>query len=393
MSTQVVFNSTDSEVGAGTKTLAAFGNRLWAGNYAKNTVPVAGVCGHLHIKTGQAGAGATRTFNFRKNGSTQFSVVFGATDTELENTATFSVAALDTIDITQTTTGTPANTFVQYSWLWTPTTADETLMCLHTDTTQLSVSATEFLPPSGALIAPFTSTELRELWLPCPGAISDLGVTLATAPGFFKKSRAFRLMKNGSTTTLVVTISDNSTQGLDNTHSFTVADGDRITVRSTRTGKDPDPAASYAAISCVFTPDEPDIFLVGATGEPFLPTGNTTWYRMMCTAGDPWGASEFFSLTHRFQTKRLRVHVTNTPTSPGRWAFSYRVIGPVVTIDSSSGADVVSERPNDFGEFIRNNMRAQCVAANVVGTPPDDRTSASFCMACRMIPQYFVGWP
>lgn len=65
---------------------------------------------------------------------------------------------------------------------------------------------------------------------PCAGTIRNLAITIRTAPGA-GKSITFTVMKNGSNTTLAVTISNTDTYAADTTHEISVAAGDLLSLR------------------------------------------------------------------------------------------------------------------------------------------------------------------
>jgi len=85
------------------------------------------------------------------------------------------------------------------------------------------------------------------------GSFSDFYVELTAAPGS-GKSYEFTLMKNGSPTALVVTISDSATTGSDTSHNASVVAGDEINIYCDRINT---PAGAYAHWSIIFEGDNP----------------------------------------------------------------------------------------------------------------------------------------
>lgn len=111
---------------------------------------------------------------------------------------------------------------------------------------KLATGGTEYLCPSG-LSNPLDSSvdaeENVEVLIPRSGDLSNFYVALRTAPGS-GKSRTFTMRRNGTSTIVVVTISDANTTGVDISNFGPVNAGDAITIMSTSSGT---PAASEVA--------------------------------------------------------------------------------------------------------------------------------------------------
>ncbi|MDD4858898.1 MAG: C10 family peptidase [Dehalococcoidales bacterium] len=93
------------------------------------------------------------------------------------------------------------------------------------------------------------NTEFREGQIvSINGTLKNFRVDLTSAPGV-GKSYTLRLKINGSNSAIVVTISDNATTGLDDTHEVSINPGDRVYLSCTPSGT---PASAYARWSIDF---------------------------------------------------------------------------------------------------------------------------------------------
>lgn len=91
-----------------------------------------------------------------------------------------------------------------------------------------------------------TTRQFREMLIAESGTLSNLQVTLSAAPGA-GTSRIFTVMLNGVAQTLAVTIAGTDTTGSDTSNTVAVTAGDKIVLRSTRTGVPAAGTARYAS--------------------------------------------------------------------------------------------------------------------------------------------------
>jgi hypothetical protein len=139
------------------------------------------------------------------------------------------------------------------------------------------------------------------------------------------------------------------------------------------------------SVAAVFTPDQPDYFLVGSNSEDVLPTGSgATEYRQFCTGGSAsaWNATAETrrGITHRVEAVRMRAHLTTLPVS-GYWTIvgtSY-ADGPFIKFDSASSLSQVSHRP-----YILREGLFPVGWCNPTSIPGDTLTRAAICMAMRV---------
>ena len=113
---------------------------------------------------------------------------------------------------------------------------------------------------------------------PAAGTVSDFSITLGTAPGT-GKSRTFTLYKNGSSTSVSITISDTDTFGADLSNSVSISAGDSIQIYTTSSGI---PLATTVNHSAKFTPTTDSEYFLGGyftnnlTNSRYIGIGVTT---------------------------------------------------------------------------------------------------------------------
>ena len=385
MSTQVIHGGTTDQLGTGTQYTTAFGSRIIGGSFSNIRWPAAGDVRHLIVWLSAApGAGNSRTIELVELNATQLTVTFGAADTQAEHTATAAIALGNNVRMHSHTTGTPAAAYLRYAYLWEPTTPGQTIVGCCTDTTQLSTSATEYLPMSGALDGASTVAAAARIWLPVPGTISNSYVRLSDAPRA-GRSRSFQWELNGALqATQSVTIADLAKTGQDTVDSFHGAAGDHIAIRSLPTSN---PWASRVSIGAVFTPDDPDYFLVGSTGEGYLPVGSVQHWRQIQSGGDGFTTTDVakYTVAHKMLVERGRFHISQLPAS-GAWGIRLNVLaGPRVpsTVFAPGGdIDHLSIAPRLVMDWWPFHLVA--VAAGIPNTIPTNRTRLAACFACRM---------
>ena len=385
MSTQIIYGGTTDQLGTGNQYTTAFGSRIIGGSFSNIRWPAAGDVRHLIVQLSAApGAGNTRTIELVELNVTQLEVTFGAGDTELEDTATVAIALGNNVRMHSHTTGTPAAAYLRYAYLWEPTTPGQTIVGCCTDTTKLSTSLTEYLPMSGALDGASTVAAAARIWLPVPGTISDTYVRLSDAPKA-GQGRTFQWELNGVLqATQSVTIVDLLKTGEDTSGSFHGAAGDHVAIRSLPIGS---PWASRVSIGAVFTPDDPDYFLVGSTGEGYLPVGTVINHRQIQSGSDGFTASLLGkrTVTHKMLIDRGRFHISQLPAS-GAWAillnhqWTPRV--PPAVFAPGGDIDHLSIAPKLVNDWA--NLYLRVVAAGIPNIIPTNRTRLAACFACKM---------
>lgn len=206
---------------------------------------------NLYVEVSTApGVGRSYTFTILKNGSaTALTATIAGTDTSAtDSTHTASFAAGDTVTMECLPTNTPASTAFQY---WNMEASGTGQPVITSYSSALSNSGTRFQVPygSGASNVLITSSEAAII-VPASGTISRFYVLLSVAPGA-GTSYAFNFMRNGVAQSLAVTVADAATTGSNTANSFSVAEGDNISLRTVPTGTPSTPAAAFG---WTFTP-------------------------------------------------------------------------------------------------------------------------------------------
>lgn len=394
MTLQAIYGSTTDQLGTGLERMPVFGGRIIGNNFFVMRWPAAGNIKEFRAWLSDApGAGATRTVGTRIAGAGAHSIAFGAADTQGEDSDSEAVAAGDLVIVACDSTGTPAAAYLRYAYLWEPTTPGQTIVGSLTDTTQLSTTSTQYLPITGAIGGAASTQAPVRLRIPVPGTISDTYVRLSTAPGVGRQSRVLQWVKNGALqATQQVTISGSARNGQDTTDSFSVVASDYVEIHSGFSGGGSAPAASYVTVASVFTPDDPDLFLIGNVSPEFLHTGTSDRYRQaQCGGAISSGSigSERFS-AHEMQVKNAYFQA-GQPAS-GFWVVNLYNLpnGPEARFDSTSGIGIAAEGPRNASDWRAFSQEIQ--AFNVPNTIPTNRTYLSACYACRMVPVRHAPW-
>lgn len=195
------------------------------------------------------GAGTTRTYTVRKNGTdTGLTLVFGAADQALNVTSSVSFVAGDRLAISCVMTGAPASANLGIGIGWTPAVIGESIIC--TRGAALSAAATRYLNARGAVGTGLTTESDAYNLAPVDFTARSLYARLSAAPNT-GKSRALTARKGAADQALTVTLSNAATTGNDTTHSFSVTTGDLLDVSSVPSGT-PDAIASMQVSMVAF---------------------------------------------------------------------------------------------------------------------------------------------
>jgi hypothetical protein len=227
--------------------------------------------------------------------------------------------------------------------------------------------------------------------MPVAGTFRDLFVNIATAPGVGRGDRIFPFVKNGTAQSLSVTIAEGATSGNDTSNTFTVAKGDRVSLRSRVTAMGGFPAATYVSFGAVFVPDVPDYFLVGMNDSDSVKTGTGTEYHQPASGGGGaaagWNASSTGTqtITHRVEHVSMQTYLSALPSS-GTWTFDMGwTDGPTTKYTSGSAQVQSSTRPKIHQDATQ--FYARCGAAATSATV----AYVTMCLACR-VPQPTPPW-
>lgn len=173
----------------------------------------------------------------------------------------------DFISIRTTSTGTPTfSPFVGYVLQEIENDNYSHIIGTTATPTSISNSATNYLAPF--TVAPSSSESSHQLVMPISGDISKLYVKLSGAPdnGGGTQSYVLTVRKNSTDTALTCTISEAQTTCEDKLNSFSVTEGDLISISTVPSGT---PTARVPSLSMVFRSSTPGYFIkssgVGST--------------------------------------------------------------------------------------------------------------------------------
>jgi len=406
-------NGVESPLGGAAENLACFGNRESGTSWTDTVIPVAGVIRNLRVSLRFApGSGKSRTFtvwNASTAGAwsaTSLACTISNTDTEgsdMSSTVIISAPAgsplkPERIEIRETVSGAPANSYVWFCLDWIPTTADETILCTHTDTNKLS-SATLYLPLFGGIHSAAATSGAHRSYIPTAGTISDLAVVLSHSPSTgIRKTRTFEIRKNGSLTGVKVTISRTAITGVDQVHSFTVADGDYIDVIGTTLSG---PDDSWVSIGVVFKPDVADQFVFGHAradiGGFSIPTGTTNRYMLPMVGDGAWSSSIHAArnLFQEYRITKMRARISQLPNVGGSWILDAQGGSgskPNIVWTSASASEQVVTAAYDFGVDALAHMRVQ--AFSVTASLPYTKANLVYgCLFTPIPPDTDLPWP
>lgn len=252
------------------------GTGLSTNNYF-GTVSEESTIAEFHVDLDTApGSGKSWDVSIQKNGTTEATSTVTISDSDTTGSVTglsISVSPGDELNILYSPTGTPSSTNrIRFSTVMSDTQGDALMYgCM----ALTDVFDSEYMSFFQSVNIP-SSTESGLLMYNGLDSydVSKLSVKLDTAPGV-GNSRTFTFRKNGSNTSLAVTISGTDTSGVDTTNTVSMASGDSISLLHTESGT---PTDSGRIGYCVMS-----------VGNEVAPTGGLPKGFMRMNSGF-WGA-------------------------------------------------------------------------------------------------------
>jgi hypothetical protein len=397
MSEQYIYGGTSTLLSGGTDDLVAFGNRITSNNYYQNRWPAAGTITNLRVQLDGGPGGLGKSYIFRPfvNGAVSGTpgnmtvTIAGFATTGIDTANTITLAQGDNFHIRVTVGGAPTQRRCRITYTWTPTNPNYTVVAGITDTSQLPTSGSRYIPMGGACSAAYTTDAAGGLYMPVAGTFRDLFVRIGTAPGAGLRDRKFTLMKNGAATSTVVTIAETSTFGSDTSNTFTVAKGDRVSLRSSITFAGGLPAATYATWGAVFIPDGDDLFLVGMNDTDPVKTGTgTEYHRIASGGGELWvaAATTEQTVSHPVEIIAMQTYMSAVLSS-GTWNFDVgHTDGPTTTYVSGSSQVQTGAATKSLVDLSRLQVRCGAISASAT------IAYLTLCLACRA-PQTYTHAP
>jgi len=307
----------------------------------------AGTIKNLRVRVntapGLAASGKSWTFTVRLNEADSIvTCTISETATSCSDTTnTVAIAAGDRLDMSVNPAATPTTTDGGWSVTFDSTTANESLITGSLGGDTASNGLTSYLPLGGVYIDSTTEAN-RQFVIPAAGTIKKLHMRNSAVPGA-GTSYTYTVRKNGVDQTLTCLV-DNAGGATcsDTTNSFTVAAGDKITLKSVPAGT---PTAARVRFGVTFVSDTAGDFIVGGPGAATLDTAST-FYGFMASGGNAWSATESTRYTIGQTTatiKKIYVVLGSTPGAGKSYVFTLRQNAVdsalVVTLSDSETSD------------------------------------------------------
>jgi len=299
----------------------------------------------------EPGSGNSYAFTIRKNGAaTNLSVTISGTDTEsTTDTDEVSFAAGDLISIESVPTSSPDACLRLYWTLdFVPTTSGETIFNSSSD--GANVVTERYVPLISC--SPSDATEFyNTMYCPTAGTFKNFYIKINAAPGA-SKTRTYTVYKNGSPTTITITIANSETSGSDTAHSFTVAAGDRVTVYHTI-------ASTAATAICqnygiCFVPSNAGEFFTATSSDDVTSKLTTEYCPLICSETTYDIEAEQRCLAMSATAKKMYVNLSADPgTNPDAYTFTLRntsgdtSLAVTIVADNTSGSDTHDVTIND----------------------------------------------
>ena len=258
----------------------------WGTEAARQTlVPTAGTLSNLRVVTTTTpGAGNNKAFTLRVDGSsTALTCALGASGTSCQDSVnTVAVTAGQDIALFGDDTGNATAMDAHWTMVFTPTTADYTILTGSTSGGNLGTSGTEYETIQAQDVTE-TAEPSNNILISTAGTLRDLYVELATAPGV-GTSRTFNLAAG-----VDCTIDDPATTCNSGADTVSVTAGTVYNFTSTVSGT---PAASTARWGAVFVPNTSGYFMIAQTSSNSILTSAGTEYMPPTGGAGVWTSTE-----------------------------------------------------------------------------------------------------
>ena len=252
--------------------LAPLNNVAWTSDETnqKTVWPASGTINNLRVELDTSpGAGNSFTHTIRVNGATPATptqAVCTNTVNCSDTTNATTITAGDEVSFESIPTSGPSTGDVQWSVIWNPTTADETVLVGGTVANALATSGTQYLTAHAISVPQAASWDASTL-VPTGGTFKSLYVELGTAPG----AGTTRTFAFG---TVDCTISETATVCNSAADTQAATAGQAYTLTSTVSGT---PAASTVRYGIVFVPTTSGQFIFNYASSDNTPTSATEY--------------------------------------------------------------------------------------------------------------------
>lgn len=209
------------------------GLTLWGTDEVQHQILITtpGVIANLDVTINANPGGGSKSYKFTlfvDGVASALTVTIAGGDTAgADTTNKVTVSAGQSVSIESVPTDTPTGRSANWAVIFTSDNARESLLMGGTGANALSTSATEYDGISG-LENPNATLSNREQLNALAGIIKNFYVKVSASPGTDPDGYKFTIYKNGSATTLTVTITDPATTGNDTSNSFTIVATDQL---------------------------------------------------------------------------------------------------------------------------------------------------------------------
>lgn len=319
---QVIMGGTVSSISTTTTNYA----RGWSGGTTWSTsvsqgglTSTAGFISDLIVKVSTApdnGAGTqSYTFSLMLNGSaTTQSCSISESSTSCSITTPFSFVANQMISLRSIPTNAPATTTAAWSWTITPS-ADKEVLLSNANINYNSAVSARYAPINASdATAVSTENQARSV-MPVAGTIKNLFIRSTIGS---TGTKIYTVYKNGSATSLTCTKITSVNFCSDVTHSFTVAEGDQISIEHT---------SSIETVSAGVTllTDTAGEFPIIFSTNTAASTSSTNWVYVAGGLVAPQGTETFKQLGNAFTVQKIWTYLSEDPGNPtGGYTYTLR---------------------------------------------------------------------
>lgn len=234
---------------------------------------------YLSESANAPGAGNSWTFTLIKNGaSTAIATTISGTDRlGYDFTDSIHYNAGDTISVLVTSSGSPASGRAIWNIKFVPDDIGHTILlgssgrAVETSGNITGNPGNHFQLTGNNGSETAANRDLAQI-IPCDGTLKNFYFNQIAAPGS-GTSWTFTVNKNGTDTSMAVTIADTNTSGTDLVNTVDVAAGDTFKINVTKSGS---PASANSYWGVTFVPDDPQDFAL-IMSDPEIDSVSGTW--------------------------------------------------------------------------------------------------------------------
>ena len=340
----------------------------------RNISPISGSIEGLFVVANTAPGGvASYAITLQKNGSdTIATCTLTGAQVSCSSSNTFSVSAGDNFSVKVVPSGSPSSSRINISSIFNSGTGGDSILYNAADSAA-TTSSNHFASIGGRLRWDDADSKVTQ-YCSTSGTIRNLYALLTVAPGS-GKSYDFTILKNSVATGVTCNVSESSTTCNDTVNSFTVVQGDLISVSSTLNNT---PASTRVSLAVSFDPtvDGESMFMTQHTSaglsnvaDSFIPLMSVNNVPSTTEA-----SNSFISPSSSIVVKKLYVATANNPGASKSYTHGVRINNTTSSVQctrtGSSSATTCTDNTNT-ALFALNDI------VNFVYSPSNTPTSPS----------------